>query len=128
MDKCFEIDGPGVAYFCDGENDIVYSTIRFATKYPYTVYNLVCKLDRIVEDIRRRSEVIVWRLRPTISFRYNDKRSVDQDGLPCANDYKKGDAVIRIRCRLACYPKLSDNERYLFRISQEGSEDPVLGE
>jgi hypothetical protein len=123
MTKCYEIDGPGVACFCDGKDIVEYYTMRFAATHPATVRDLVVTLGRTIDSIKERSEVIVWRLRPTISFKYTDKRSVETDGFPSVDDYKNGLASIRIRCRIGCYPALSNDELALFMVRPECEKD-----
>ena len=126
MNNCKEIDGPGVACFCDGKDIVEYYTLRFATTYPSTVRDLVVMLEEIIDRIRGRSEVIVWRLRPTISFKYMDKRTAETDGLPCVDDYENGLASIRIRCRIGCYPEMSDDELRSFSVRRECEKDIAI--
>lgn len=113
---CVEIDGPPVAWFCDGEDYIEYTKLSLSLNDAGSMENLILEMHAHIQKIRNRSNVILWRTRPRLTFRYigtadNPRKGPKYDRFyPEKEDYEQGVATIQISCRLACYPPLTDAE------------------
>lgn len=123
MSECIEIDGQPRSYFLDGSKRMTYRTIALAAKHPATVTELSAAFFGQIEKIRARSTKIVWRLRPRPSYQVGNELSGPSPSEEWAEAYSEGKAKALYRCRLVCYPPLTDGELEQLAIKEEG--DPV---
>ncbi len=94
--------------------------------------DLILTMNATIQKIRNRSNVILWRQRPRLSF--DHRATADNlrigpkydDYYPEKEDYEQDVAMINISCRLACYPCLTDEEAISLGCAEEGDAFPFI--